>query len=985
MSVSRKEILRRTIKALEASLSRHQDNDKILHQLAQAYAQAGKFDEKAVEVFNRAAELYPADMKIQKSLSVAYLISQSGEIVRDLRRIDDLDRTGLERNIGSLRELAKTHADSPEIHRALGDLQLLAGDERDALQHYRVALALGLEELEPLCHQFEHIKLLRSVSTAVTVFFCEIYQRIGRDDRAMDVYRILIADNDGDPLVLEAYKTFLERRVDTIGGDAKALGEAARQLCRVKLLLGNEQEALAWARQISIDVLAEDTTLLRDLARLLIDMQDYRQAFDYLSKGPLDYETRTMLNEISVLLEKQGEMDAALYILQYIGAKETEVQVEQLHEEVKHERQKEEADLDIQTELSLAELHWKNKRWANAFEGYLRVLSLGYSDYRSLLEPLDILIEKLPDISAEEFAFLTNFFADRRDWRRTLAYAERAIALDPHLTNILQRILQSCEQILLADPNACDVRLRLGDLHLSKNNIERAMQEYRKAAAIPEFSMKANRRMAHALARAGDPGAAFQKYRDLPVLVVEDIERLYDLVVIFANAQSFKEAVEACQLIIEYDKSFRDVTTKLKQYEGQLQAMNSEFAIDPKMRELIGEHAIGRYKYAKKIGSGGMGVVHKVFDLKNGTTLAMKILREGLSSSGKAIDRFFREARIASTLRHRNIVTILDYNISNTVGQSYIAMEFVDGPSMREIIEQRINESLELGLDDVLQTLDWMSQLCDALDITHKRGIIHRDIKPDNILIGDHNLVKVTDFGIVHIEEATFTPTGALIGTPRYMSPEQVHGGRIDGRSDIYAVGIIVYEMLIGSPPFISGDIAYQQVNVLPTRPIEICPTIPPIVDRIIMKCLEKSPNDRYQDALELRKDFDEAFVRLGGDPERRRPAAPSLTPSPDDPSLQISRGTKQPPPPQAQPAASPIPGSPSPKLPSSPGQQSSGASRTPKYLPQSPMPAVSRENRSHQEDVTADYDVGVPTRLESRPPSAIKPPTKRIDTDMDL
>ncbi len=339
----------------------------------------------------------------------------------------------------------------------------------------------------------------------------------------------------------------------------------------------------------------------------------------------------------------------------------------------------------------------------------------------------------------------------------------------------------------------------------------------------------------------------------------------------FFNTQQFKDAFNSAKLILEYDSDFRDVKEKATFYEDKMKEGAAGFQIDPKMRELIGDHAIGRYKYVGKIGSGGMGVVHKVQDLKTDEIVAMKILREGLSSSGKAIDRFFREARIAATLHHKNIVNIFDYNISNNYGQSYIAMEFIDGPSLRDVVEQKFSETVDISSQDVLQALDWMSQLCDALDATHKKGIIHRDIKPDNIMIGVGNIVKITDFGIVHIEEATFTPTGALIGTPRYMSPEQVHGGRIDARSDIYSSGIILYELLIGSPPFISGDISYQQVNVTPTAPKEICPVIPESVNKIIMKCLEKSPSDRFQGALECKQLVDEAYVRLGGDPKRLR------------------------------------------------------------------------------------------------------------------
>lgn len=190
-------------------------------------------------------------------------------------------------------------------------------------------------------------------------------------------------------------------------------------------------------------------------------------------------------------------------------------------------------------------------------------------------------------------------------------------------------------------------------------------------------------------------------------------------------------------------------------------------------------------------------------------------------------------------------------------------MEYVDGPSLRDIVEAKFSSTFDISIDDILDAVNYSVQLCDALNTSHRQGIIHRDIKPDNVMLTSGGVIKITDFGIVHVEEATFTPTGALIGTPRYMSPEQVQGKRVDGRSDLYAAGIILYELLVGTPPFISGDIAYQQVNVVPTRTREICPLVPPELDRVIMKCLEKRPEDRYADARALRRALAEVYHSL--------------------------------------------------------------------------------------------------------------------------
>ncbi len=863
MSLPQREVLKRTVEALEASWNRYPENEKILYQLALSYSQLGRYDEQACEIYRKAGKQFPQDVKIQKAVSILETIEGTSKLPFSIRSLKELDDRKLSRDIDKLYALTREYPDSAFIHRALANLFLLRGDERESIHHYRCCLALGYSDLAGMCDYFEHVRRLGDLSGYVGAFFAELYQRLNQPLKANKVFQAFLNYHNPERVVLDKYSEFLQRQIENLSGvNNSEYCLYLRQLIRVCLLRGNASEALTWARQLTPEQITEDPRLAKDLARKLISMEDYRLAFEYLSRIDLDDDAKGILNDMTVHLEKKGELDTAVYVLQYINEND---ELARESKQYFHSVDPDDLMIEIETELQMAEIHWKNRRWEQAFERYLHVLHLGYDEYKSLLEPLDLLFQRINKVDVHQLVFLANFFAEKREWKRCLEYARKALELDNTDVEMSKRVIQSCERILVDEQSNYEVALIYGEEHLRLGNIEHAIQEFRRCAEIPEYQMKANKRLAIAHFHGGDLIAALEHFQNLPFLEPEDLNFLYDLTIAFGNQAQYKEAFEAAKMIREYDEEFRDIVEKSNYYEEKMNENNLGFVVDTKMRELIGDHSIGRYKYIEKIGSGGMGVVHKVIDLKSKNVLAMKILREGLSSSGKAIDRFFREARIAATLRHKNIVNITDYNISNNFGQSYIAMEFVDGPSLRDIIEEKFAQTVDITDDDIKQSLLWTSQLCDALDATHQKGIIHRDIKPDNILIGADNFVKITDFGIVHIEEATFTPTGALIGTPRYMSPEQVHGGRIDNRSDIYAVGIIMYEQLIGSPPFISGDISYQQVNVAPTSPKEICPVIPQAVDRIIMKCLEKAPADRYQDAVELKRDIDEAYVYLGG------------------------------------------------------------------------------------------------------------------------
>jgi serine/threonine protein kinase len=276
----------------------------------------------------------------------------------------------------------------------------------------------------------------------------------------------------------------------------------------------------------------------------------------------------------------------------------------------------------------------------------------------------------------------------------------------------------------------------------------------------------------------------------------------------------------------------------------------------------------GRYQIVSELGRGSMGVVYQGFDPVIGRTVAIKtMLLEGLPSSEfeeyKA--RFQREAQAAGVLTHPNIVTVYDFGEDN--GVLYLAMEFLEGKSIQQIVEKHTVMPIET-------IVPLFEQICSALDHAHQNRIVHRDVKPANIMILDSGLVKVTDFGIAKLLSMGMTQAGQVLGTPNYMSPEQVKGRQIDGRSDIFSLGVILYELITGERPFGGQNITtviYKIINENPISPRELDSSIHPGLCYVISKALAKDPEERYQTCRELADDLRD-YKNLGG------MAAPSAT-----------------------------------------------------------------------------------------------------------
>ncbi len=256
----------------------------------------------------------------------------------------------------------------------------------------------------------------------------------------------------------------------------------------------------------------------------------------------------------------------------------------------------------------------------------------------------------------------------------------------------------------------------------------------------------------------------------------------------------------------------------------------------------------GRYKVIDEIGRGSMGVVYRAHDPNLDLTVALKVLRQDRMANTAFMKRFLSEAKALGRLDHSNIIRV--YNVDEDDGNVYIAMEFIEGQPLNDVIRNKrfsAEEIIELGIT-----------VAESLDYAHQKGIVHRDIKPGNILISSDGRLKITDFGIAHIEDTSApqqTQAGEILGTPAYMSPEQVVSRPVDGRSDIFSLGVILYELSTARTPFRGDNLAaiFNAItNVQPPAAAAENPDIPESLSGIISRCLQKNPDDRFESGKAL-------------------------------------------------------------------------------------------------------------------------------------
>ena len=402
---------------------------------------------------------------------------------------------------------------------------------------------------------------------------------------------------------------------------------------------------------------------------------------------------------------------------------------------------------------------------------------------------------------------------------------------------------------------------------------------------------------------------AFEKFRLCP-LDDNMKDTLYNLALDFERKRQFSKAAAVLDHIAAKDPKYKDIAEKTKMLKAA-----SEGAVfggvgggkkDGTVMIAGGstKPTLGRYEIEKELGRGAMGVVYLGRDPKINRMVAIKTMMLEEGSDGGSLkevkERFFREAESAGTLNHPNIVRIFDAGEENEV--AYIAMELLDGQDLTK----HVTKDTLLPAD---KAAEYVAIVGDALDYAHKQGIVHRDIKPANVMLLKDGSIRVADFGIARITASSKTATGTVMGTPSYMSPEQVAGRKVDGRSDLFSLTVALYELLTGEKPFKGGDgigtLLFQIANDPHPDVLTVNPALPPALKAVIDKGLAKNPDDRYQRGSDLA-----AALRAAISGAPAPAAAPA--PAPAKPEEKTAAVAPPPPPPAAPPAPAAKPVDPS-------------------------------------------------------------------------
>lgn len=400
---------------------------------------------------------------------------------------------------------------------------------------------------------------------------------------------------------------------------------------------------------------------------------------------------------------------------------------------------------------------------------------------------------------------------------------------------------------------ACELLEQAGDYFAAAELYKKSGDGEKELSALqrvppgdPAFQ-EASARLAEAFRFTGNLRLAGEKYLQAIGGAEPDatnVSLYFGLGTVYESAKKYSQALKIYRKVQLADFKYEDVEERIQRCMGLQGQSEPSTPGKPARSAEARADANKRYAAIQEIGRGGMGVVYKAKDNHLNRIVALKLLPRSISDNPNVIKRFVSEARSAAQLNHQNIVTLFDFNQAG--GRSFITMEYVEGVTLKKLMT--MTDKLPVS-----KAVKIIYQCCQGLDYAHKKGIVHRDIKPSNIMISKQNVVKIMDFGLAKIQgEETISEAGTISGTLLYMAPEQILGEKLDGRTDLYALGIVFYELVTGKHPFAEGDAAYHHIHTAPKPPKSLRPEIPDELNGIIMRALEKDAKKRLDDARQL-------------------------------------------------------------------------------------------------------------------------------------
>jgi molecular chaperone DnaK len=433
---------------------------------------------------------------------------------------------------------------------------------------------------------------------------------------------------------------------------------------------------------------------------------------------------------------------------------------------------------------------------------------------------------------------------EAEDYDTAASDLEFVVQQDADNENARMELKRVYEAGIQATPDP-KIQFKLVKLYLRDQELDEAIGLLQKLVSNPKYRDRANKVLGLCFWQKGMRYLAWQKFRTLKMTdEMKDI--LYRLAEDMEMHDELLHAKYCLEKIYESDIAYREIDSRLKKLSYRLELVKDEkygglIGARQPMQVEEGYQIGGRFEVLCEINRGSMGIVYKARDMTLDEVVAIKVLNDYLCADPEAIERFKQEARSARKLTHQNLVRIHD--LFDLEGKKIISMEYIEGDDLKTVFKRNVTLSEDL-------VLNYLVQICAGLAYAHRLNIVHRDIKPANIMITDKGQIKITDFGIAKILTDHHTKAGTMVmGTPLYMAPEQIQGEKIDHRCDIYALGVMLYELICGKPPFVEGNIEYQHIH---SQVPELENGVNDKIKRVIMRCLEKDPSKRFQNADEI-------------------------------------------------------------------------------------------------------------------------------------